>query len=128
MERDSDGIVELVCQLERDLEELKSAQIFGGDALIVNEFSDALANDASATYSLTLTPDSELGCLPSKLYLKWTNNDPTGQALANYYANQVFRNDGVFEWVITGGYISPFDTSLVLQFIGSGTVELTRTA
>lgn len=128
MDRTPTEITELVAQLERDLDELKSAQVFGGDALFVNEYSEKLSNDASATYTLTLTPDSELGCLPSKLYLKWTNPNIQGQSSANYVVDQVYRDDGVFEWRIVGGHVNNFDTALVLQWIGSGTVSLTREA
>lgn len=129
MDRNESEISNIVNQIEHDLDELKSTQVFGGDALVTNEFSATLSNDASATYSLTLTPDdARLGCLPSKLYLRWTNSDASSQALSNYYAYQVFRDDGVFEWIISGGHVSDFSTDLVLQYIGSGTVTLTRTA
>lgn len=129
MDRNESEISSIVNQIEQGLDELKSTQVFGGDALVANEFSATLSDDASATYSLTLTPDdAQLGCLPSKLYLRWTNSDASSQALSNYYAYQVFRDDGVFEWIISGGHVSDFGTDLVLQYIGSGTVTLTRTA
>lgn len=126
MDRSSDNITEIIATAERDLNELKELQVFGGDALILNEFSDQLANVSSATYKLTLTPTSDLGVLPSDLSLKWTNTRIAGQASANYTVFQVYRDDGVFEWRITGGYINDFDTYIVLQYLGEGTVSLER--
>lgn len=124
--RGESSIVDMVVGIERDLEELKNAQVFGGDALILNEYSEKLSDDLSATYKLTLAPSSELGVMPSVLYLKWTNTQIAGQASANYYVSQVYRDDGVFEWRITGGRIDDFDTSVVLQYLGLGTVKLER--
>lgn len=126
MDRTPSDLAEIIATAERDLNELKELQIFGGDALIVNEYDAQLSNDASATYQLTLTPSSELGVLPSILMLKWTNIQIAGQASANYTAFQVYRDDGVFEWRITGGRVNDFDTFVVLQYLGEATVNLVR--
>lgn len=126
MDRTPSDLAEIVATAERDLNELKELQIFGGDALIVNEYNAQLSNDASATYQLTLTPSSELGVLPSSLMLKWTNTQIAGQASANYTAFQVYRDDGVFEWRITGGRVNDFDTFISLQYLGEATVNLVR--
>lgn len=126
MDRTPSDIAEIIATAERDLNELKELQIFGGDALIVNEYNAQLSNDASATYQLTLTPSSELGVLPSSLMLKWTNTQIAGQASANYTTFQVYRDDGAFEWRITGGRVNDFDTFVVLQYLGEATVNLVR--
>lgn len=126
MDRTPSDLAEIIAAAERDLNELKELQIFGGDALIVNEYNAQLSNDASATYQLTLTPSSELGVLPSSLMLKWTNTQIAGQASANYTVFQVYRDDGVFEWRITGGRVNDFDTFISLQYLGDATVNLVR--
>lgn len=126
MDRTPSDLAEIIATAERDLNELKELQIFGGDALIVNEYGAQLSNDASATYQLTLTPSSELGVLPSSLMLKWTNTQIAGQASANYTVFQVYRDDGVFEWRITGGRVNDFDTFISLQYLGEATVNLVR--
>lgn len=126
MDRTPSDLAEIIATAERDLNELKELQIFGGDALIVNEYSAQLSSDASATYQLTLTPSSDLGVLPSSLMLKWTNTQIAGQASANYTVFQVYRDDGVFEWRITGGRVNDFDTFVSLQYLGEATVNLVR--
>lgn len=126
MDRTPSDLAEIIATAERDLNELKELQIFGGDALIVNEYNAQLSDDASATYQLTLTPSSDLGVLPSSLMLKWTNTQIAGQASANYTVFQVYRDDGVFEWRITGGRVNDFDTFVVLQYLGEATVNLVR--
>ena len=126
MDRTPSDLAEIIATAERDLNELKELQIFGGDALIVNEYNAQLSNDASATYQLTLTPSSDLGVLPSSLMLKWTNTQIAGQASTNYFVSQVYRDDGVFEWRITGGHINDFDTFISLQYLGDATVNLVR--
>lgn len=128
MDRTPAELNEMIATAERAVEEIKETQIFGGDALFLNEFTEQLDNVSSATYQLTLAPASDLGVLPSKLYLKWTNTQIAGQASTNYVVSQVYRDDGVFEWRITGGYISAFDTYIVLQYLGEGTVTLTKVA
>ena len=128
MDRAPSNIADIIATAERDLNELKETQIFGGDSLVLNEYSAQLSNDASATYELTLTPSSDLGALPSSLMLKWTNEQAVGQASSNYATFQVFRDDGVFEWRITGGHINNFDTYLVLQYLGDAEVTLERVA
>ena len=125
--RDQDDIAEQVKQAQLDLQELKSLQYFGGDALIVNEFEAELANDSSMEYSLTLTPENpDLGVLPSTVELKWTNTNMNSQAMAGYFVHQVYREDGVFEWRIVGSHSDYFTTSLLIQWIGNGVVELER--
>ena len=126
MDRTPSDLAEIIATAERDLNELKELQIFGGDALIVNEYSAQLSNDASATYQLTLAPSSELGVLPSSLMLKWTNTQIAGQASTNYFVAQVYRDDGGFEWRITGGRVNDFDTFISLQYLGEATVNLVR--
>lgn len=126
MDRTPSDLAEIIATAERDLNELKELQIFGGDALIVNEYNAQLSNDASATYQFTLTPSSELGVLPSSLMLKWTNTQIAGQASTNYFVFQVYRDDGVFEWRITGGRVNDFDTFVSLQYLGDATVNLVR--
>lgn len=127
MERSDTDVISVVNQLQDETDESKSTQYFGGDSLVVNEFSAVLSDDDSTLYKLTLTPDdTRLGVLPSSLDLKWNNNEQTGQSMSNYVVWQVFRNDGVFEWRIEGAHVVDFTTSLSLQFIGKGTAELER--
>lgn len=127
MDRDYATITDLISAAQTDLEELKEAQFFGGDALIVNEWTEKLSNDSSVNYRLTLTPDDpKLGVLPSTPQLMWTNPNASGQSAQNYYCNPVYRTDGIFEWVLVGGHVDNFDTYLKLQYLGKGTVELRR--
>ncbi len=127
IDRNPDDIAEQVAQAKLDLQELKELQFFGGDALTVNEFEAELSDDASVEYSLTLTPDDPtLGVLPSAVELKWTNTNMNSQAMVGYYVYQVYRDDGVFEWRISGGHSDYFITYLLIQWIGSGTVNLER--
>ena len=125
--RSEDSLADQVAELQLNLEELKTRQFFGGDALIVNEYEAELSDDPSADYTLTLTPtDPELGVLPSTVELKWTNTNMNAQATAGYYVYQVPREDSVFEWRITGGHSDYFITYLLIQWIGKGTVDLIR--
>lgn len=127
IDRNPDNIVEQVAQAKLDLQELKELQFFGGDALTVNEFEAELSDDTSVEYSLTLTPDDPtLGVLPSAVELKWTNTNMNSQAMVGYYVYQVYRDDGVFEWRISGGHSDYFITYLLIQWIGSGTLNLER--
>ncbi len=127
MSRRTSDITDIVSELMLAQDEAKTEQFFGGDALKVNEYDVQLSNDASVVYSLTLTPDDpELGVLPSSLDLRWTNTNMNSQATTNYFASQVYRADGVFEWRIDGGHSNDYDTYLTLQWIGAGAVKLTR--
>ena len=125
--RDDDTLTELVATAERNLQELKELQIFGGDALKVQEAVFDLVNDSSTEYTLTLIPDDpELGVLPSKCELIWDNPDNNSQMMRDYYISQVYRDDGVFEWYIVGSNMLDLPTQLRLQYIGKGTATLTR--
>lgn len=127
--RDDDSLVELIATAERNLQELKELQIFGGDALKVQEAVFDLVNDSSTEYTLTLTPDDpELGVLPSKCELIWDNPDNNSQMMRDYYISQVYREDGVFEWYIVGSNMLDLPTQLRLQYIGKGTANLVRTS
>lgn len=127
MERSGLSAVDMVANLGQDMDESKATQYFGGDALIVGEYSAILSDDMATLYRLTLSPDDQkLGVLPSSLELKWSNTQLTGQSMSNYVVWQVFRNDGVFEWRIEGAHVAEFTTSIVLQYIGKGTATLTR--
>lgn len=127
MDRSDIDVIGVVSQLQDEVDESKSTQYFGGDSLVLDEFTAQLADDNSTLYRITLTPDDpELGVLPSSLDLKWNNFAQTGQSMSNYVIWQVFRDDGVFEWRIEGAHVADFTTSLSLQFIGKGTVELER--
>lgn len=127
MDRDETNVVDIVNNIIAELNELKTDQVFGGDAIVANEFDAQLSNDASVIYSLTLTPANlDLGVLPSSLELRWTNTNMHSQSTTNYVVSQVYRSDGVFEWKIEGGHINDYDTYVTLQYIGDGMVELTR--
>ena len=128
--RDDDTLTELVATAERNLQELKELQIFGGDALKVQEFTELLGRGNQVEYTLTLTPDDELGVLPSKCDLVYDNPNDSAQMSSNFSIWQVYRDDGIFEWYITGTTSMPwsnYDTKILLQYIGKGTVTLTRT-
>ena len=126
MDRETANVTSIVAGLQTDIDESKSTQYFGGDSLTVNEFRADLIGDVSTTrYRLTLTPaDAKLGVLPSSLEFIWNNTSQTGQAVTNYMAWQVFRDDGVFEWRVQGSRVADFDTSMVFQWIGKGTVSM----
>ena len=125
--RDDDSIAELVVEAERNLQELKSLQIFGGDALKVQEAVFDLVNDSSTTYTLTLQADDPaVGVLPSKCELLWDNPNTNSQMMSDYTISQVYRGDGVFEWYIVGTNILDLEVKVRVQYIGKGTATLTR--
>lgn len=128
MNRDADTIVDIINQIERNLDEAKEYQFFGGDALIVNEFDEALYDGNNAVYHLTLTPAYPTGCMPSSCELRWTNTNMNTQSTETYTVRPIYRTDGVFEWVINGGTYYGWTTYITLQYIGKGTVTLTRTS
>ena len=127
MPRNLPLLTTLINEIFEWLNEEKTEQFFGGDALKVNEYTAQLSNDASSTYTLTLAPKTELGVLPSSLSLKWVNPNQQSQSVDNFFSYQVYRDDGIFEWLIDGGHINNFDTYVSLQYIGDGEVTLTRT-
>lgn len=124
--RNSDSITDIVAQIERNFNEAKEYQFFGGDALVVNELDEALTETSNVDYILTLTPERENSVLPSGLELRWTNLDLNTQSTTSYTVRPVYRNDGVFEWVIRGGNYYGWTTYISLQWIGKGTATLTR--
>lgn len=126
MNRGAIDAVDMVSTMQKDIEESKTEQFFGGDSLTVNEFRADLAGEVATTrYKLTLTPlDTKLGVLPSSLEFIWDNPAQTGQAVTNYICWQIFRDDGIFEWRIEGSRVADFDTSMVFQWIGKGEVNL----
>lgn len=126
MNRESDSITEMVAKIEQNLKESKEYQFFGGDALIVNELDEALADSNNVNYTLTLTPENETGVLPSGVELRWTNTNISEQSIETYSVRPVYRDDGVFEWVIKGGTYYGWTTYISLQWIGRGTATLTR--
>lgn len=127
MNRESDSITDMVAKIEQNLKESKEYQFFGGDALIVNELDEALADSNNVDYTLTLVPENEMGVLPSGVELRWTNLNISDQSSETYSVRPVYRDDGVFEWVIKGGTYYGWTTYISLQWIGRGTATLTRT-
>lgn len=126
-DRELSTVSGLIANINQRLDDLKTSQLFGGDALTVNEYESQLSNDNTAVYHLKLTPDdAQLGVLPSKLELRWTNTNDQSQSVANYTVRQGYPNDGSFLWIINGGHGNNFDTYVTLQYIGGGTVTLTR--
>ena len=76
---------------------------------------------------LTLTPaDPTFGVLPSKAELSCTNTNMSTQLSNNWFINPVYRTDGVFQWQLLGADLQDYDTYVTLQYIGDGTVTLTR--
>ena len=65
--RNSDSITDIVAQIERNFNEAKEYQFFGGDALVVNELDEALTETSNVDYILTLTPERENSVLVSSL-------------------------------------------------------------
>lgn len=126
MNRESDSITEMVAKIEQNLKESKEYQFFGGDALIVNELDEALADSNNVNYTLTLVPENETGVLPSGVELRWTNPNISEQSIETYSVRPVYRDDGAFEWVIKGGTYYGWTTYISLQWIGRGTATLTR--
>lgn len=128
-DRELSTVSGLIANINQRLDDLKTSQPFGGDALTVNEYEHQLANDNTVVYHLKLTPtNTRLGVLPSKLELRWTNTNDQSQAVTNFTVTQGYPNDGSFLWVINGGHSNNFDTYVTLQYIGPGTVTLTRVA
>lgn len=125
MNREDEDVAEIISQCQQDLEEIKTAQIFGGDALQLHEFDQKLPRGFSMEMMLTLTPaDPVVGVLPSNAELRWTNTNMSTQLSNNWFINPVYRTDGVFQWQLLGADLQDYDTYVTLQYIGDGTVSL----
>lgn len=112
MSRVDSGFIAMVDQIEKELEELKSAQIFGSDSMNINSWTKEVST--SGTYQLTLTPtQGSLGILPMELSAQTEPN-----LLYGYPPTQVFRFDGIFQWKIP--LSDP--VKIMLRWIGAGTV------
>lgn len=125
MERSSSDLVEMISAAMRDIDDAKAYQSFGGDALIVHERTERLSNAARARYRLRLAPlNDKLGVLPSAVDLRYEAPQGT-YILANYFQTPIYREDGVFEWLIDGTRMNDFDTYLTVQWIGPAAYQLT---
>ena len=122
MSRASKGFTEMVVDARRDLEELKTLQIFGSDSMNINSWSqDVTMGTTAVSYTLTLTPDNaDLGVLPLAVNIQLSSTS------WGYEPYQVIRTDGTFQWTFTlGGYQSSESVRIMLRWIGAGTVTLT---
>ena len=112
MSRIDSGLINMIDQIEKDLEELKTAQIFGSDSMNINSWTKEVST--SGTYQLTLTPtQGSLGILPIELSAQTEPN-----LLYGYPPTPVFRFDGIFQWKIS--LSDP--VKIMLRWIGAGTV------
>lgn len=128
MNREDKSVIDYIVELSGELAELKNAQIFGGDALHLNEYTAELPyQEDDVLIYLTLTPsDPKVGVLPSSCNLRWTNTNMNSQMMYNYQVMPVYDASGVFKWKIVGENLEAFKTYVTLQYIGDGTVTLTR--
>lgn len=112
MSRVDSGLINMIDQIEKDLDELKSAQIFGSDSMNINSWTKEVTT--SGTYRVTLAPSQgSLGVLPMELSAQ------TDPSLAyGYPPTLVFRFDGTFQWKIS--LSDP--VKIMLRWIGAGTV------
>ena len=112
MSRVDSGLVNMIDQIEKDLDELKSAQIFGSDSMNINSWTKEVTT--SGTYRVTLAPSQgSLGVLPMEL------SSRTVPSLAYCYPpTPVFRLYGTFQWKIS--LSDP--VKIMLRWIGAGTV------
>ena len=112
MSRVDSGLINMIDQIEKGLDELKSAQIFGSDSMNINSWTKE--ETSSGTYRVTLAPSQgSLGVLPMELSAQ------TDPSLAyGYPPTPVFRFDGTFQWKIS--LSDP--VKIMLRWIGAGTV------
>ena len=115
MSRIDSGLINLIDNAEKELEELKTAQIFGSDSMNINVWSKELTPGYN-NYRVTLTPKAgSRGLLPMEISIQL----PTS-FLYGYEARPIFRYDGTFQWNL---YISGQDNmKIMLRWIGAGTV------
>lgn len=127
MRRETKDISEYTADILRDLDEVKTSQPFGGDAIVCSSFTQLLVSgDDMAEYRLLLTPTNpKLGVLPMMPELIWQTDDP--YALRYWMVTQEWRDDGVFEWYIYG-FEGEVPVSINLQWLGGATAELVRIA
>ncbi len=112
MSRVDSGLINMIDQIEKDLDELKSAQIFGSDSMNINSWTKEVTTNG--TYRVTLAPSQgSLGVLPMELSAQ---TDPS--LASGYPPTPVFRFDGTFQWKIS--LSDP--VKIMLRWIGAGTV------
>lgn len=112
MSRVDSGLINMIDQIEKDLDELKSAQIFGSDSMNINSWTKEVTTNG--TYRVTLAPSQgSLGVLPMELSAQ---TDP--RLVYGYPPTPVFRFDGTFQWKIS--LSDP--VKIMLRWIGAGTV------
>lgn len=112
MSRVDSGLINMIDQIEKDLDELKSAQIFGSDSMNINSWTKEVTTNG--TYRVTLAPSQgSLGVLPMELSAQ---TDPS--LVSGYPPTPVFRFDGTFQWKIS--LSDP--VKIMLRWIGAGTV------
>lgn len=125
--RNETNVVDLVANAIRDLEELKSSQFFGADALKVNEWSGDISSSGSTIklIKIKLTPTNNMGCLPVSVSLKFT--PPSGEENARKPPIKITPkySSSNFEWQgYYTDYIGYGTLSVLVQWIGEGTVIL----
>lgn len=115
MSRVDSGLIAMIDQVEKDLEELKTAQIFGSDSMNVNSWTKEVAQDNNS-HRLTLAPSQgSLGVLPMEVSVQTEANIVYG-----FQPVMVYRFDGVFQWEIPSTGID--SVRIMLRWIGAGTV------
>ena len=130
MKRTDNTLSALTAQAQRDLQELKDMQIFGGDSLRVEQWtSEVLADDPLILkkYLVRLEPLADTGVLPCKaelLYPEPTSYDQVADKNFTVDENAVFDGTGSFEWVVQGYRYQNYETKVRLQWIGKGKVTI----
>lgn len=119
MSRIDNGLINMVTQIEEDLEEIKTSQIFGSDSMHINSWSSDLSTNATFRVTLTPTADSR-GVLPVEISMQSNPNYSYGAQPPS----PVYRFDNIFQWDVIG---DSFDKPKVLvRWIGKGTVTIQR--
>lgn len=123
MLRRSRGVTDFVYDAMKDVEELKTLQMFGSDSLGVNSYSrDFNTGVQLKDYKLTLTPsNTDLGVLPLSVDVERDGED------FGYNSTPVCRFDGIFEWDFhLGGYVTSEVVRVTIKWIGAGVVNITE--
>lgn len=116
--RDNYNIADMIADAQRDLEEIKSTQIFGSDSMNINSWYRDYNGNTNTNLIVTLTPKSDLGVMPLEIELQLSKST-IGQT-----AQPRVRVDGTFEWHVAFFTATNETVRLMLRWIGDGEVTV----
>ncbi len=126
--RESSDLTKMVSEAERKLEEIKQAQFFGGDALILKRYEYEMVIPGSDTidrcWKFVMTPTDETKTMPIDVGVKPA--DATTTAFAKI--ERVPRTDGKFEYLVMflATFLTPIQkTDFYITYSGDATFAVT---